>query len=441
MTPRFSPKPARVPSSTARPAASLSPPRAHAAPPDAAPPPTTELASIPAPATELRSVERQLSALFGESLFGSWPELESALRQRGRLRTRRVWLWRIVVVAAAVSLAFGVRELLRPALVHKSNEDRSHYARQLGIFLEDGALRNAANLTELVRGSTRQLDAGDAHFDLLLRADAALYRYFDADPERLARLVPHLQAPKGAQRSASHRMAQLTLLSRSERAEHLPELEKLAQQLSRDAEVHYLLATAREQRGDLDGARRAWRRSEDCGPAWLPHRFEQAVFEKRREDAAAAARIAAEMNAADPDSLWSEAAARLFPLTDPAVGAVSPVGAASVRAADTVAPASPNDPAAAPGSLASPVQIYRTGLILAIEQAKRGETAAAQRSLVEAVGAVRGGAPFVIDAFDELLEAGALELAQSLTRRPEWPVEGPIGAAKAAELRKALETR
>lgn len=359
------------------------------------------------------ATERQLSALFGDSLFGPWPELDVDPARAGALRSRHVWLRRLAALAFVVAVVAGFRLLTAPVLARKTNEDRAHYAEQLAMFLEDGNLERTSEFLELVRGGRGELERAGPHLDQVLRAEAAVYRYHDASPRRLALLESVLALEGVAQRPAA-RVARMTLLSRAERAKELATLEGLAKAVERDPEIPYLMATALEVTGDIEGARRAWSRSQDYGPSWLAHRFEQGAFEVRQGNEAAAKDIAAEIARLAPASPWTAASVEVF-------GIEAPLLEAGV----------------AEPSL-SPVHSYQWNLAKSVRLLAADEGGLAREAMVQAVAAVNGQEPFVLDAFDSLLQAQAVELARALTMLPEWPKGSRTGISKEEQLAKLL---
>ncbi len=356
------------------------------------------------------AVERQLSRLFGESLLGAWPEVEQKLpRLPLRVPKRR---WPMVAGALLVMLVAVLAVTLRqrPELDRTSLERRAHYAEELRTFLQDGELDRASEFVALLRGERMRLDPADPHLDRMLRAEAAIYRYSDADPARLARIRPFLvTSPGGA--SPERLLASLTVLSRGERAERWTWLVGLRTPLGLDPELYHLLATAAEARGELEAAREAWLRSAELGPRWLSHRFEQAEFERRRNNATVAQKIAGQMLRADPDSTWSRLAASEFEVR------MAPVASAD----DSRRPPTP-----------PPVQVYRGELLGVLHAARGGDQAAARRHLAAAVAAVHGEAPFMLDAFDWLLGAELPGFAEELTRLPAWPRDSEAARRKTA---------
>jgi tetratricopeptide (TPR) repeat protein len=370
------------------------------------------------PGSELgtKGVERELAKLFGESLFGPWPELGqppvTAPPPRRRLRWRRL----LFTLVAALATALAIRTVIRPGLARRSSDEQARFARELTTFLKDGDLERVSRFITLVGGKGK-LDPADPYLDLLVHAEAAAYRYRDADPERLRRIQPQLQAAFEPGATPDRLVAGLTVLSREERAARLPELERLRDKMAQRSDYYYLLATALEQRGDIAAARQAWQESARLGPAWLAHRFEQAEFERRQGNKEAAARIARRILEIDPQSAWSRLASNAF--------GVSTTGEVS----GTEAGRGPLTPPA--------VQIFHARLLDGIAAARKGELANAQRCLTDAVQAVHGQAPFLLDAFDWLVAAQSEALARELTALPAWPLGSEVARAKMKRLTEA----
>ncbi len=333
-------------------------------------------------------VENQLSRLFGESLLGAWPGLEQELSSPPPRVHKRRWgftPWAILLLVGA-SFGFVMLRTSRPRLDRTSLERRAHYAEELGTFLQDGELERASEFVALVRGEGAVLDPADPHLDHVIFAEAALYRYLDADPARLARIRPLLPG-SSASGSPERQLAGLTVLSRRERVERAGWFGALRAPLAKDPEFFHLLATVEEARGNLPAAREAWQRSAELGPAWWAHRFEQAEFERRHGDEAAAAKIAGQMLRADPESAWSHLAGSEF--------RVVPVASAMPRARP-------------------PVAVYHGELERALDAGRGDDLAGAKRHLASALDAVHGEAPFVSDAVDWLVEAKLVALAEEL---------------------------
>jgi hypothetical protein len=391
-------------------------------------------------------VNRRLEQMFGASLFGGWPELtqRSAAAPRRHRGRRRWWL-----LSGGLLLALTIwatRALLQPGLQRTAANEREQYASDLRAFIKDGDLEHAQRYVSLVRGSSpasaaRPFESGEPHVDLLVKAEALLYRYYDADAQRLTRIAPILQ--RSAPRSPQVTLASLTVVSREERLLRLAEIERLKSELPNDNEVEHLFATAQEhaalRRGvhggfdpkaqdakppELDqflkAASESWARSAKLGPAWLGHRWEQAWFEQGRAEPETARRVAAEIVRTDPDSTWAQLAVTAF-------APPRETNPTSVRGDAGVA---------AP----TPVQTYFKHLQTSLLAQQRGDLAQANQSLRDAMAVVHYQVPFLLDAFDWFLAARQPNLAQQLANAPEWP-RGSDVAAQELELLSAFIAR
>jgi hypothetical protein len=320
----------------------------------------------------------------------------------------------------ALGVRFGLSAVIHPALERTTLDQRAHYAEELATFLHDGELEPAAEFLQLMHGKRADLDPGDPHLDLMIRVEAAVYRYQDADPARLARIRHYLEPSSARQPSPERSVASLTVLSVEERASRWSVFETLRAQMANDPEFSYLLATTLERRGDLEGARAAWGHSADLGPAWLCHRFEQAEFERRRADDAAASRVVTRMIRVDPESPWSRLASTQFALV--------PVPAASAPELGRAKPLTP------------PVQVFHAELYRAAEAARGSDPEQAKRHLTRAATAVHDQSAFLFDAFDWLLGCELPELARELTDLQGWPADSALARTKLERLNRCPRT-
>lgn len=385
-------------------------------------PPTRSM--IPEPSDlplENEQVTRQLSRLFGESLFGPWPQLGNPV-ERGLRRGRRArkWLSRFAILCGLGAVSWGGYRLFQPGLENQENSLREQYAAELRSFLKEGDLERVGQYLPLVAGAEVTGKLTEAYsksrdIDLLVSAEAALYRYFDADPARIVRIRPLLDGKLGD--FTWRRVAAMTLLSREERAARLSELERIIHDSPNHQELEYLRASALSFRGDLRDASDAWRRSAKLGPAWLVHRFEQAQFEQAQGDDAAAKKLALHMLRTDPDNAWAKLGQVTF-------GVELPANAVSVRG-DARAPVVP------------PVQRFVELLLQTKALAKQGNAAGASAQLLEAFSQVHFQPPFLLDAFDELFDAKLWGLLGELTSLPQWPKASAVAEAKVKRLARA----
>ncbi len=150
------------------------------------------------------------------------------------------------------------------------------------------------------------------------------------------------------------------------------------------------------------------------GPLWLGHRFEQALFEQRLGNGENALKIANQILQLDLRSPTSRLALDWF-------GDLTSSGAVAVQ--DQVPPLSP-----------SPVQTYQSHLIQAIKASRGNDLSQGISFLKLALGAVHGQAPFVLDAFDWIMDAKAQSLARDLVTSDAWPRHSEIANNAAARL-------
>ena len=80
------------------------------------------------------------------------------------------------------------------------------------------------------------------------------------------------------------------------------------------------------------------------------------------------------------------------------------------------------------------VEVFHQDLAAALAEVRAGDEVAARHRLGRAIEAVAGQAPFVLDAFDWLMEARALGLARELTGFEAWPRHSQLAEARVARL-------
>lgn len=351
--------------------------------------------------------QRQLDRLFGESLFGAWPESRGALSRAhgpGRKRGPRRLGVGLLVAALAVSgfWYFGRHkgQQVSPA--------RDKEAAEVASLLAEGALERLAQGLGKLAPAGKPLLADDPHLDLIVAAEAALYRYQDAAPERLGRIEPFLSRDSG---QPARLLAGMTVASRPERVAAYDSLNSLAPTHAQGSEYHALAATIHEERGDMQAARASWQRSFQAGPRWLPHRYLQCAFEARQGDSAAAARIAEHMGSVAPDSPWTRLARQQ-------AGDTQPTAAAPI-----------------------PVALYFAELAPVLRGLGARDLSAARQAIGRAFDAVHGQAAFVLDAYRALRAAKADNLAMELTSYETWPRGNAWAKSALAELQMALAGR
>jgi tetratricopeptide (TPR) repeat protein len=356
--------------------------------------------------------DRQLARLFGESLFGPWLDPGQYLNATRTTRRHGTPLRRLALLFSILCVGAAAGWIARAGLVRRTGEARTQVAHSLAAFLREGELDRAAQFLALLRGPNPTLDPHDPHLDLIVRGEAALYRYQDADPARFGRIKPYLSPAATGPSSAQRILASLAVASRAERAARLGELEAIRAACDKDPEFHYLLATALEHLGDVKAARQAWDRSSELGPLWLAHRYEQAWFEARQNRPEAVRKLVDSLVRAAPDSAWARLASERF-------------GSA----------AGPDVAAAAPSAHPAPaVALFHQNFAGALTHALGGDLVAARRSLGQAMTAINDQAPFVLDAFDWLVESKATRLAHDLTAFEAWPRRSELAAARLRRL-------
>jgi hypothetical protein len=361
---------------------------------------------------EKSSFDRQLARLFGDSLFGPW--LDSGQYQGATRTTRRHGspLRRLFTLILILSVGAATTWLVRAGLGRRKVEDREHVAHSLETFLKEGELDRAAQFLTLLHPASLPLGAHDPHLDLIIRGEATLFRYQDADPARLGRIKPYLAEAEKGSTSAQRVLASLAVASRQERADRIAEFESLRQSFDKDPEFHYLLATALEHKGDAKAAAQAWDRSFALGTLWLGHRYEQAWFESRQKKPEMVTKLVASMVRVAPESAWTRLASERF----------------------GGAPEPPASPAAVATRPTSPVALFHQHLAAALAEVRTGDEVVARRRLSKAIDEVNGQAPFIFDAFDWLMEAKAPLLARELTGFESWPRHSQLAAVRLARL-------
>jgi hypothetical protein len=352
------------------------------------------------------TADRQLARLFGESLFGAWLDPVELLASGHRERKRGRWGKRLGILLLAVLLATAGVWVTRRGLGRRAEQERAHVAKDVAAFLAEGELDRLAQFLALLSPPGQPVQAADPYLDLIVSAEAALYRYQDAAPARLARILPFLAAP-------GRLLARLTVGARAERAVAYDQLTPLLGAHARDPEYRTLMATAEEQRRDIPFARRSWERSLEAGPLWLPHRYQQAAFEARHRHGDHLGRITQHLVRVAPESPWTRLALKQFGGTAPPL----PVTAA------------PRPPSA--------VAQHHEQLGLVFASLAAGDLRSARQAIERALAVVNNQPPFVLDAFDQLVEARARELALEMATFEAWPRGDRLAQAKIDELRRS----
>lgn len=373
-------------------------------------PPSGREPTPPGPRAADQSLQQQLGRLFGESLFGPWPDSQGVLAQGHRPRRGRM-LRRMGLALLLVLTASGIG-LYRRTVTPQRDQGRSNLAAEVNALLQEGSLDRLGVALQKLSPADKPLAAEDPHLDVILSAQAALYRYHDAPAERLARIEPFLSNDSA---HPARLLARLTVASRPERVAAHEIMVKLPASHAQGSEYHALMATIHEERGDVPAARASWEQSQNAGSHWLPHRYLQCAFEARQSNHEAVARVIAHMTRVAPDSTWTRMAQQHFSrTTTTGVAADSP-----------------------------PVARYFAELAPLFQGLVTRNLVAARQALGRALAAVNDQAAFVLDAFRELRQGKADALAMELTSYEAWPRGNPWarGALAALQASQADDKR
>jgi tetratricopeptide (TPR) repeat protein len=313
---------------------------------------------------------------------------------------RRIGVALVLAGLAAAGFAF-----YRRGGGEQAAQGKSQAAAEVTALLAAGDLDRLAPSLKTLAPADKPLQAEDPHLDLIVSAEAALYRYQDAAPERLARIEPFLARDSG---KPARLLAWLTVASRPERMASYDSLIRLAPQ-AQGPEVHALLATMAEERGDAQAAHTHWEQAFKAGPQWLPHRYMQCAFEARARNTAAVQQLTEHMLRVAPSSAWTRLAQQHF------------------GGSTTSAPATP-----------IPVAQYFAELTPVLRGLAARDLTAARQALGRAFDAVNGQPAFVLDAFKALREAKADSLAMELTSYETWPRGNAWAKSAMADLQIAL---
>lgn len=337
---------------------------------------------------------RRLARLYGESLFGAWLDPAELMAAGDPRRRKRGRLGKRLGVVLLIALVIGAGAwLTRRGLARQAAQERARVAKDVAAFLAEGELERLAQFLALLAPPTRPLAPSDPYLDIVLQAEAALFRYHDAGPARLARVAQHAATDSTRPQRL---LAQLTVAARGDRLASYERLSALAPELAKDPEYRALMAQVQEARGELAAARQSWERSAQAGPLWLPHRYLQCAFEARRKNPEAVARLLHHMARVAPGSPWTRLALLHFSAT--------PVPA----------PAAPPPPS-------PPVAVYQAELTAALAAVAAADLRSARQALERGFAAVGDQAIFVLDAFDALVDAKAEALASELAEFQAWP--------------------
>ncbi len=352
--------------------------------------------------------ERQLQALYGRSLFGGWNDANEALaaaqagrRERARARRPR---WPLLVGLAAVAAL--TTWITAQGVERNRRQRRQLAAEEMVEFLKAGDFKRVERMLAELEPGAGKLREHDPHLDLMMRAEATLYRHHDADPARLRRIAPFFDRGERAG-SYDRAVARALVVSRAERVALLDELRRVDRPGVRDPQVAFLIATVLERCGDRRGAAEHFARAGDLGPHYLPHLGEAALFYQRQNDANASLRVLGRMSDHDPRSAWT---------------ALGWQGHALFFGGEGQQPVAPAD--------LSPVSAGRMEMTKALAALARREGETARPLLRNAVDRVRGQPPFLLDDLDLLLESGHTGAARYLVSRLDGQASVALTAAR-----------
>jgi hypothetical protein len=353
-------------------------------------------------------LDRQVGRLYGESLFGPWQDPTACLSLRRRKRS--AWKKRLGVVLVSAAVLTGGFWLTARSRTQRKAQDRAQVAKDVTEFLADGELDRLAQFLAILSPPAEPLQATDPYLDLIVRAEAVLFRYHDASRGRLVRITPHLSVDGAA---PERFIAYLTVSSNAARSASYQALQALQSRFAKDPELWALMATA-EEGHDPAAAQATWNRSFEIGPLWLPHRYQQCLFEARQRNTRALALVCRHMAKVAPDSHWTRLA---LALRDGSKGDL---------------------PHELLDGQTSPVPQHYEQLALVFHHLRTGASSSeVRRTLGRALAVVHDEPAFLLDAFDWLIAVGAQALATDMTSFEAWPRDNPFARARMQALQSA----
>lgn len=399
---------------------------------------TSRVGGTTAPVELSPELEGQLHALFGTSLFGPW-QMQVAVSPVGTLGAfgRQGLSKRQFAIGAAALLVIGALALLLALGLRRSHERQlAQLVASIERLMRGGSMvALAESLPQLDEALTNTSVDGE-QVAVAARAHATLYRYHDADRDRLTRARELLERI-GAVASENHHaiIARAVLLPTSERAQLRAELDRLDTDANDDPEVAFTLATILRSAGETRRAEAAYERAERLEPSNLYHSAESIGFYHQLRRRLLVANLVEQMrniNPMDPWTRWAEASTtgtateRLAALDALLEEASEPAGS---QAAGEEAPVLP------------PLSAVLEGRAH-LESARLHNSDPDTREHLEAAfAAVDSQRSFVLDYFDLLVSAGQLDLAKQLTEVNGWPSEAGMPALARLERLSAKEKR
>ncbi len=367
------------------------------------------------PQKEIPNLDAQLRAMFGESLFGA-----SDLRMhvaplpgllqlgRGGLRGPRV------ARTAGMALALVALALGFWAVRHHVSNQKQKTADTLAELLLHGSWDLLAKLdtSALVEKGVLPGEYGG----LVARAQATLFRSYDAAPER-RRVAEELLSRAPAQNNLHSLVARLLIRPQAEWPELIDALASADTHGVRDPAAAHLRALAAWRGGQVAKARELFARAERLQPSSLPNLRDMAIFHAETGNRALAANLVSQIQNISPDAAWSRLARAESARSRAArIAELNALGA---------------------GLHQLPAVLRSEALVTAAVLA--GDSEEGLRHLDLAVAMVHGQRPFVLDYFERLGRAGLIASARHLAAQKAWPKDDPLATSLVAAMeRQAL---
>ncbi len=357
-------------------------------------------------------VDKQVESLFGGSMFGAWEDPGELLSsERSGPRSGKVTR-RIVVLALILVLGAAIAWVIREGLQRRQAKQQVRMAQEVHAFLAIGDLERVAAFLPEFCAHRDSASWSTADEQLSLRAEASLYRFHDADAERVHR-VKQSAVQLGKDLGYDGQVGLALLLSDTERVAWVPKLKRLDSPDNRDPEAAYLLAMALVRAGADSAAEQAFKRSADLGPSIAYHLAAEADFQGGRGNVNGAHLVLEVLADESPYSPWTRVA----------------------RINHSLLTSDPfPDLAKGKDTLKSPVAEAAENFSLALRALREKNSSLALSWLDKAVAEVNGQSPFLLDFFDRLFGAGHLPAARHLLALKSWPQELPAAQAALGSL-------
>lgn len=354
---------------------------------------------------EMAPPDRQLAALYGESLFGTWEAVAAtatgsiALRWLRPAMRRQAFMLLGVLLLLVGGLAAGARSILQ----RSDAKELATLADRMQQLTHGG---NVEQLAELLDDPAVAQDAftgrSGAYHKTWRRADAVLYRYYDGNPARRKRLTEAALSGPDAFETVTHAL----LKSAPERTSVIARLGATTRSTD-DPNAALLWAEALARAGNEAEARQVLEAALAREPTHLllltalAERFSRLRSGRRAEEALA------EMDDIRPHALWTR------------IGHLR--SAVWMRARlPAEPPLQPSERALAPTRSVAAAERAFAAAVVAERRGSRADAAAAMASVAKAV---HNEPTFLIDFADRALNLGAPQLAKVLTDSAPWPTD------------------